>query len=806
MPKFTFKFHFEKKPDEIINWNDSDHISQPFKDYSRKINENKEDLIFYYKGSSFKYQDCEKNSLFKNEMFSEINPNKTINIIAFPLRKTKKHPPALKLSIENKVQNALVPLNQIKNEEIKTAPKQNEKASSSISNIEEKIRKPTEIEKQYFNDILCPYCLTTSIIENDGIKLNIINCENFHRISNITYDRFEEVDTFPNAKCGACSVYKSQYDTPGVKFYNCSCGIYLCPECYTRHKNHIKIELENKNYHCLIHDKNFKSYCLDCNKNLCESCSDSHPKEHEVLLYFALKPKEDYIRNLNQEVEKQKKVLDEFIKNLEKLFDDIKNEIKTYVNDYILIEKTLLNRYNKNSVNFQIIQNIRNKKIFYENTIFKSLNDFNGIDKSNMLDSLKNIYSIYYKIDITKKEQKIIEDLPKAKSQNEMTIKYKFNKDRINKNVKLFDSIFVDNNRDKLTLLVNGKEEKQLIEYYNNASNIEDLNVTIKEKKSVTNMSYMFNNCKDLVSIDTKNWDTTNITNMESLFQLCPFEAIPDISLWKTPNLKNMKAMFSKCISLKSMPEMAKWNTNNVTDMSLLFNGCISIEAIPKFPIWNTQNVEDMSYMFSRCKKLNNLHNIGKLSTVKVKNMCGIFNRCEELSPLPDISKWNTSNVEDISIIFQFCSKLEQFPDNLYKWNLGKVKDMSGVFSECSNVKKLPNIGRWNPPLVESMCGLFNGCTSLTEIPDISKWNTSNVTDMSGMFCDCEELTKIPNLSGWKTSNVTDMSYMFENCKKLKDISSIKGWDIKKVTNKTDAFEGCTEIKKNKDDEWFTKI
>ena len=32
--------------------------------------------------------------------------------------------------------------------------------------------------KEYFNDVLCPYCLTSAILENDGHKLNIINCNN----------------------------------------------------------------------------------------------------------------------------------------------------------------------------------------------------------------------------------------------------------------------------------------------------------------------------------------------------------------------------------------------------------------------------------------------------------------------------------------------------------------------------------------------------------------------------------------------------------------------------------------------------
>ena len=130
MTIYKFKFHFEKKPDQIINWKDSDNISEPFKEYSRKIEENKEELIFYYNGSSFKYQDCQKNKFFKEEVFSQISPEQTINIIAFPLRKTKKLAPPLKLStsdVKTELPNSLSSINVIKEEKVNENKKDKEK-------------------------------------------------------------------------------------------------------------------------------------------------------------------------------------------------------------------------------------------------------------------------------------------------------------------------------------------------------------------------------------------------------------------------------------------------------------------------------------------------------------------------------------------------------------------------------------------------------------------------------------------------------------------------------------------------------
>ena len=804
MSQFTFKFHFEKKPDELITWTDTDNISDPFREYSRKIKENKEDLIFCYKGSSFKYDECDTNPSFKNEMFSRIEPNKTINIIAFPIRKTKNHKPSLKLSSSKETKENF-PLDINANIEAKKEKKSvgdNAIAAADPSNKEAKGE-----EKEYFNDVLCPYCLTSAILENDGHKLNIINCNNFHHLPNITYDRFDTVDNFPNAKCGGCSKYKSQLTPPENQFYICSCGIYLCPECYTSHdKSHKKTEIENKNFHCLKHDKDYNSYCIDCNHNICDDCTDSH-KGHEVLKYVHLKPKEEYVDKISKEIERQKEALNKFLDFSRKVVDEVINEVNNYINNYILIEKSLIRRYKNNSRNFQLLQNLRNNKLFYNNTFFNDL-IVTDMEKLNKLDALEKISHLYSKInnakrDGMKSDLKSNINIPKNEkdNKNEMTITYQIKEIGLDKKVKLFDSVFVDNNRDKLELIINGKKEKELIEYYRIPNNEKELKVQIVEKKPVTNMSYMFNNCKNLVSVDSKKWDTTNVKSMEALFQLCSFQQAPDISFWKTQNLTSMRAMFTKCINLKGMPDMTKWNTQNVKDMSLLFNGCISIESIPKFPIWNTQNVEDMSYMFSRCKNLKDLHNIGKLNTIKVRNMCGVFNRCESLVTLPDIARWNMSNVTDISIIFQFCSNLKELKD-IARWNLLNVKDISGVFSECGSLKTLPKIGNWNMPNVECMCGLFNGCTSLTDLPDLSKWNTSHVTDMSGMFCDCKLITKLPNISNWNTSNVTDMSYLFDGCSELKDISPIRNWNKNKIIDKTKMFNDCPKLKADDTKEW----
>jgi hypothetical protein len=204
--------------------------------------------------------------------------------------------------------------------------------SKNIIKSEEKIENKNEKkaeEKKFFNDIVCPICQTSAIIENDDLQLKIINCDNFHHISNIKYDKFEDLEeklfdiTPENQKkfrCELCSTNILEMTPPDDKLYICTCGSKLCGVCFKTHNdsNHYKCEIENKNYKCLLHDKGFISYCDDCNMNICESCH-TH-QDHEIFKFSYLIPKDDYIEKITEEVENQKKILSSFVENSKKLF------------------------------------------------------------------------------------------------------------------------------------------------------------------------------------------------------------------------------------------------------------------------------------------------------------------------------------------------------------------------------------------------------------------------------------------------------------------------------------------------------
>ena len=811
------KFNYNSKNDELIE--------EPIKKFLNEVGLKEQDFVFYYNGSLLNFKD----HIYIKDKFSGSG---VVNIVAFPLTKMLKTKPEPKP--QPKPQPETISSQFAKNKtipELETKIKQPEK-------IEEK--KEVE-EKKYYNDIICPFCKTSAIIENGEMKLKVINCENFHHLEDIRYDKFDEyefdfddlsaeyLDKLAKSsinKCSLCNTHLMEM-TPPRKLYICTCRSIMCQGCSKGHtKNgHYTIEIENRNYKCLIHDKNFTSYCLDCNMNICDSCFSLHPEEsHEILKFHNLKPKESYIEEIKNEIESQKTILNNFYENSKKILENIYN----YLNKYILIEKTFLNRYKSNIHNFQLLQNIRNRSIFFDNDIFQDLKRFKDDQKDeNKLGNLMKILEKMEKVYINKKNKTQVQE--NKNSTNQLRIEYKIkDPNLLNREVKIFDSVFVEKNKNKCEIEINyidkttnqkkTSNDKQLHEYFKNLSDSEELKIILKEKyvgndktenQLITDMSYMFNNCKYFSSVDFSQWSASNITNLESMFQLTNINEIPDgLSKVITNKLTSMRGLFCKCHNLEKVnPDRIRFgnNTQNVKDMSLLFNGCIKLSKIEQKSIkdWDVRNVEDMSYMFSRCTKLKEIHGIGSWKTLNLTNACGMFNKCEELTVLSSIGSWAMGKVRDISIIFQFCENLEKFPD-IYKWDLSNVEDISGVFSGCSKLKSpvIKNLNKWQLKSITSMCGLFNECTGLTTFPDVGNWTTNNVTDMSGLFCGCSSMTNLPpNINNWKISKVTDMSYIFDGCSALQNIDLLNNWNIKNVKNKTDALRG-TNLPENVKNKW----
>jgi len=116
---------------------------------------------------------------------------------------------------------------------------------------------------------------------------------------------------------------------------------------------------------------------------------------------------------------------------------------------------------------------------------------------------------------------------------------------------KLFGEIYVNNNKNKCRIIING-EEQEICSYLPNYHKYLDkgkLILKLIANKNITDMSYMFSGCLSLI-------------------------LLPNISKIYLNNVTNIKGMFSFCSSLIYIDDISRWKTKNIENFSEIFQGC----------------------------------------------------------------------------------------------------------------------------------------------------------------------------------------------------------------------------------------
>ena len=744
----TFLIHYKGTTKEC-SCQKEEPIENALKQFARSEKKELRDFAFYYKGSYIDYTMSVSESVFTDKEIPKFN----IFAVLLQSEKTQEKP---------------------KETTQKETKEKNEIVIEEKKETKESIPEP---EKENYYDIICPDCKTTAIIDVDNNKeyedkdlaLKILNCKNFHFLKNVAYDIYKDYDIDRDPLyCHACS---SNVTPPYKITHYCTCGSNLCSECTKTHdvdegKFHYKIDYKDKDYYCTNNHKKqtFNSYCIDCNLNICDGCKALHPEAtHEVIKFEDFKPKESDIEKWKKSIDEQKEVLKTNIKALREECENMINTLESYLKSYIMIEKTLIKRYEAKLMNFQLLRNLSNQKIF-ENSIFEELKD---LSKKGSIDKIVFLRETFKKIMDAKNINKSSDS--SAKDPNIMTITYEIKeKNPINRYVKLFDEAFIKNNFDRISIQVNGEQIKQnnLRAYYLNKDSKEKLTVILKEeKKAITDMSYMFNNCKNVSKV-VMNWDISEVTSLEAMFQLSHIKDFSKIlSNLKPQKLNNIRAMFCKCTNMGEIPNLNNFfqKNNKITNISMLFNGCRNLSNI-KGKEWCGDKIEDMSYAFNRCKNITDI-NLGYISSNSLENMCGLFNGCKKLNKIT-LNKWEAKEVKDMSIMLQGCEALTKI-DFMKYFAPNKVEDISGVFSGCKQLKQI-SFKNWNTGNVKEMIGMFNDCSNLTSI-DFGKLVFGKVDDASGLFYKCQNLKTINcrDCQGFKV-NCT-LENLFDQCTSLSE-------------------------------------
>ena len=309
-----------------------------------------------------------------------------------------------------------------------------------------------EFEKEHMEtlkqskEIICPICNELCEININKYKISLKNCINKHCFPNLIINGFNDFQKINEKEilCKKCGNNKLEAYNNAF-FICCNCNINLCPLCKNSHdKKHIIINYEDKNKICNKHGERYILYCKDNNENKCDLCDMK--SQNNIFLYKVYKN----INKLNN--------INEFkikIKNL-------KNELKNLSNN------DELNRvYNNFEKLYEISNNIINYNMKYKN--YYSLVNIKKIFECN-----ENIMEDIDKIINEKKEEnrlKYIKEIyDKMIINNIITIKYKIeNSNSEEKEIKqfqLFGKTFVERNKDKFEIIINGKNQ-ELKEYLN---------------------------------------------------------------------------------------------------------------------------------------------------------------------------------------------------------------------------------------------------------------------------------------------------------------------------------------------------
>ena len=583
---------------------------------------------------------------------------------------------------------------------------------------DDKVDKSTYVGSKY---IICPVCKKDCVIKIKDYKINLEECDQDHRSSNIYFTNIEDYKNnqlIDQSKiiCSFCKE-NNKYITYGNKFYKCiTCNKDICPLCKSKHEikfevKHNIIDYDDINFVCSKHSgERYNSYCMSCHQNLCIICEKEH-KKHSCISFSDLIP-EDNNLHIN-EFEKTLKYFKNEISELKNILYTIEDNMDKYLEMIIEIK----NYYNIRNRNYQILQNINNIYAYNKEVI----NDMTKIiNRKDQFDKFKDLIDIYIKMT----PQKI------DKTNNNIC--------NINNNSKTNSN----NNNNLIKSHLNNQE----------ISGSHDSSSRINEEESSSSL----NNDKQKVNIQLKSGENNSFTNVkkkrgkivktnEIILQYKNNNNERDIMLLGKKFIKNNKDICliffnGKQQELRQLYDKRRFNiTNETLEVKLRFSS----------------QLIDMSYMFNDCSSLISIEDIDRIDTSEVTNMAYLFCGCNSLEELPDISIWDTSNVTNMRYIFGDCTSLKELPD-ISDWDISQVTNLSCFLCECKKIR---------------------------ELPDISKWNTSKVTDLSSMFTGCSKLSKIPDFHKWDVSNVTNASYMFHGCSSLPE-NIISQFNFKDGVNK----------------------
>ena len=543
-----------------------------------------------------------------------------------------------------------------------------------------------------------------------------------------------------------------------------------------------KKEILNQKYKCSICFEMIKHenpyFCYECQKIFHIACLKQWDKKQEELNKILTCPNcryeldiEDWkvLRNYDENRTKDAQMMNQ----LKKSFNPDK-----YFKKSINLFKLILNKLN---IIHSFIETQKNHKLT------KLIEEFQSKKNKPPLKEISTV--IIEELDLLEEHFTNIKKSIKKEEivyKNEINLKYLTEEEG---NQRIFGCSFSENNKNNISLIINGKKSTFVEEYYFKKG---ENNVTICIKNKLTNLSEMFSYCETLYNIDElKYLNTRDITDFSSMFEGCKISSFKALKNWNTSKSQNFRRMFSEGELITNLFFLKNWDVSKCKNFSSMFSNCKNLTNIKSLENWNVSKGNDFSFLFNGCEKLFDIKALKDWNVSHSTNFMNLFGKTS-ISDIKSLEKWDVSNVSNFKSLFTNCKTLLDITP-LKFWNVSKGIDFSYMFYNCLLLSDIKPLENWKVTNAQNFHMLFCGC-GFSSLKPLKNWNVSNVTVFSYMFRGCSSIKDLKPLENWNVSNGSDFSLMFADLGLITDISPLKNWDVSKGYNFEMMFARCQSI------------
>ena len=369
--------------------------------------------------------------------------------------------------------------------------------------------------------------------------------------------------------------------------------------------------------------------------------------------------------------------------------------------------------------------------------------------------------------------------------------------------INIFGKEFVELNKDKLKLIIEG-EEVDLRQEYSFEKEGKNF-VEIIENENINNTSCMFKLCSNLSSVDLfKNWNMKDIIDTSSMFYECKsLSTVNGLKYWNMSNVESISYMFNGCISLNSVDGLKNWNINKVRDIDGMFKNCSSLTSIDGLKHWNMNHIRSTERMFQNCSSLTNIDALKNWKMDSIDRRTDyMFSGCSSLSSIDGLKNWKMNKVIYTKNMFKNCLALSSI-DCLKKWKLPKVRSTSNMFKNCSSVKTIDALKKWKINKIKETTQMFSGCSSLRIEESLNSCNLNEVFGNSNDNKDEDISEHQDSPNHVKFSYILYYPQDIEDAKSENNISRVSSMenDDFKIQQMSDDFSKATFFKKLLKDE-----